>query len=176
MTAPAGKLRIAYITAGAAGNFCGSCLHDNTLVAALQAQGHDALLIPCYAPLHTDEPDVSYRRVFLGGINAYLQQKLALFRHTPRFLDWVLDARPLLRWASGFAVRTQAQAVLDRRAYRHLRRLLVASDSLATAVAGDPLRRRADSQHHCSRAATRSKPSRACATWNTSTTMSASRG
>lgn len=93
--------------------FCGSCLHDNTLAAALTALGHDALLIPCYTPLHTDEPDVSYRRVFLGGINAYLQQKLALFRYTPRFLDRMLDARPLLRWAAGFAVRTQAQELAD---------------------------------------------------------------
>ena len=106
-------MRIAYISAGAGGMFCGSCLHDNTLAAALTALGHEALLIPCYTPLHTDEPDVSYRRVFLGGINAYLQQKLALFRYTPRFLDRVLDARPLLRWAAGFAVRTQAQDLAD---------------------------------------------------------------
>src|SRR5437764_4388327 len=106
-------MRIAYISAGAGGMFCGSCLHDNTLAAALTALGHEALLIPCYTPLHTDEPDVSYRHVFLGGINAYLQQKLALFRYTPRFLDRVLDARPLLRWAAGFAVRTQAQELAD---------------------------------------------------------------
>jgi glycosyltransferase involved in cell wall biosynthesis len=106
-------MRIAYISAGAGGMFCGSCLHDNTLAAALTALGHEALLIPCYTPLRTDEPDVSYRHVFLGGINAYLQQKLALFRHTPRFLDWLLDARPLLRWAARFAVRTQAQDLAD---------------------------------------------------------------
>jgi glycosyltransferase involved in cell wall biosynthesis len=93
--------------------FCGSCLHDNTLAAALTALGHEALLIPCYTPLHTDEPDVSHRYLFLGGINAYLQQKLALFRHTPRFFDRMLDARPLLRWASRFAVRTQAQELAD---------------------------------------------------------------
>jgi glycosyltransferase involved in cell wall biosynthesis len=93
--------------------FCGSCLHDNTLAAALVALGHDALLIPTYTPLRTDEPDVSQKRVFLGGINAYLQQKLAIFRHTPRLLDWLLDARPLLRWASRFAVRTQAEDLAD---------------------------------------------------------------
>lgn len=101
-------MRIAYISAGAGGMFCGSCLHDNTLAAALVALGHDALLIPTYTPLRTDEPDVSEHTVFLGGINAYLQQKLSLFRHTPRFFDWFLDARPLLRWVARFAVRTQA--------------------------------------------------------------------
>src|SRR5260370_15023858 len=106
-------MRIAYISAGAGGMFCGSCLHDNTLAAALVALGHDALLIPTYTPLRTDEPDVSERSVFLGGINAYLQQKLSLFRHTPRFFDWFLDARPLLRWVARFAVRTQAQDLAD---------------------------------------------------------------
>lgn len=106
-------MRIAYITAGAAGMYCGSCMHDNTLVAALQRGGHDALLIPTYTPLHTDEPDVSVPRVFFGGINVYLQQKLALFRHTPWLLDRLLDARGLLRWVSRYAVRTEASALGD---------------------------------------------------------------
>jgi glycosyltransferase involved in cell wall biosynthesis len=104
-------MRIAYITAGAAGMYCGSCLHDNTLVAALAAQGHDALLIPTYTPIRTDEPDVSQRRVFFGGINVYLQQKLSLFRHTPWLLDRPLDAPRLLRWVSRFAVKTEAESL-----------------------------------------------------------------
>ena len=102
-------MRIAYITAGAAGMFCGSCLHDNTLVSALIDQGHDALLIPTYTPLTTDEDDVSQKRVFFGGINVYLQQKSALFRKTPWFLDSLLDGRRLLQWASGFAVKTRPE-------------------------------------------------------------------
>jgi glycosyltransferase involved in cell wall biosynthesis len=100
-------MRIAYITAGAAGMFCGSCMHDNTLVAALAAAGHDALLVPTYTPIRTDEDDVSQRRIFLGGINVYLQEKFALFRHTPWVVDRVLDARRLLRWVSRFAVNTR---------------------------------------------------------------------
>ncbi|HTU16619.1 MAG TPA: glycosyltransferase family 4 protein [Gemmataceae bacterium] len=106
-------MKIAYITAGAGGMFCGSCLHDNTLVAALIRQGHDALLIPTYTPIHTDEPDVSYKRVFLGGINVYLQEKLRLFRHTPWFVDRLFDTRPLLRWVSRFAVKTEAADLGD---------------------------------------------------------------
>src|SRR5947209_11329288 len=105
--------RVTYITAGAAGMFCGSCMHDNTLVAALARQGHDALLVPTYTPIRTDEPDVSQQRVFFGGINVYLQQKLGLFRHTPWFLDRLLDAPRLLRWVSLFAVRTQAEDLGD---------------------------------------------------------------
>jgi glycosyltransferase involved in cell wall biosynthesis len=106
-------MRIAYITAGAAGMFCGSCMHDNTLVAALSRLGHDALLVPTYTPITTDEPDVSQQRVFFGGINVYLQQKSRLFRHTPWLLDRLLDARPLLRWVSRFAVKTQAEELGD---------------------------------------------------------------
>src|SRR5579863_9451527 len=102
-------MRIAYITAGAAGMFCGSCMHDNTLVSALIAEGHDALLIPTYTPIRTDEADVSQKRVFFGGINVFLQQKLAIFRHTPWFLDRFLDFPRLLRWVSRFAVKTAAE-------------------------------------------------------------------
>ena len=101
-------MKIAYITAGAAGMFCGSCMHDNTLVAALRAQGHDALLIPTYTPIRTDEADVSQERVFFGGINVYLQQKLSFFRHTPWILDRMWDEPRLLRWVSRFAVKTEA--------------------------------------------------------------------
>lgn len=106
-------MKIAYITAGAAGSYCGSCMHDNTLAAALHKLGHDALLIPTYTPIRTDESDVSQSRVFFGGINVYLQQKSALFRHTPWIFDRLLDAPGLLRWASRFAVKTRAEDLGD---------------------------------------------------------------
>jgi glycosyltransferase involved in cell wall biosynthesis len=93
--------------------YCGSCMHDNTLAAALTRLGHDVLLVPTYTPIRTDEKDVSQKRVFFGGINVYLQQKLSLFRHTPWFLDRLLDAPRLLRWVSRFAVRTQAEDLGD---------------------------------------------------------------
>ncbi|MEX0643015.1 MAG: glycosyltransferase family 4 protein [Pirellulales bacterium] len=93
-------MRIAYITAGAADMYCGSCLHDNTLAAALMELGEDVLLVPTYTPLRTDETDVSLKRIFFGGINVYLQQKSALFRHTPWWLDRLLDHPTLLEMAS----------------------------------------------------------------------------
>ena len=80
-------MRIAFITAGAAGMYCGSCMRDNALVTALRQLGHDALLIPAYMPIKVDEPDASEKRVFFGGINILLGLKVWLFRHTPRFLD-----------------------------------------------------------------------------------------
>lgn len=101
-------MRIAYIAAGAAGMYCGSCLHDNTVAAALQAAGHEVALLPLYTPLRTDEPDVSVSRVFYGAVNVYLQQKSALFRHTPAFLDRLLDRRALLDQVGRFAGSTNA--------------------------------------------------------------------
>jgi glycosyltransferase involved in cell wall biosynthesis len=49
--------------------------------------------------------------VFFGGINVYLQQKSALFRKTPWFLDRLLDGRGLLKWASQFAVKTRPEVL-----------------------------------------------------------------
>ena len=74
-------MRLAFVAAGAAGMYCGSCIHDNTLAVALMRQGVDVALIPTYTPIRTDEKDVSTRHIFYGGVNVYLQQKLGLFRH-----------------------------------------------------------------------------------------------
>src|SRR3954454_23331580 len=106
-------MRTVYITAGAAGMYCGSCMHDNTLAAALSKLGHDVLLVPTYTPIRTDEQDVSQSRVFFGGINVYLQQKSRVFRWTPWFLDRLLDFPRLLRWVSRFAVNTRAEFLGD---------------------------------------------------------------
>jgi len=102
-------MKIAYIAAGAAGMYCGSCMHDNTLAAALQKLGHEVALIPTYTPLRTDETDVSIREIFYGGINVYLEQKFSLFRHTPALLDRLLNRRALLNWVSRFSASTNAQ-------------------------------------------------------------------
>jgi glycosyltransferase involved in cell wall biosynthesis len=106
-------MRIAFITSGAAGMYCGSCMKDNTLAAALGKLGHDTVLMPTYTPIRTDEDDVSEGRVFLGGINVYLQQKSWLFRHTPRLFDRLLDFPRLLNWVSRFAVSTRGDRLGD---------------------------------------------------------------
>ena len=97
-------MKVAFITAGAAGMYCGSCMRDNTLVSALIARGQDAQLIPTYTPIRTDEQNVSRAHIFFGGINVFLEQKFWLFRHTPGFVDWLLNRPRLLRWVSRFAV------------------------------------------------------------------------
>ena len=81
--------------------YCGSCLHGNTLAAALCAAGQDCVLMPMYSPLRTDEEDVSIDRVAFGGINVYLQEHSAIFRHTPWAIDRFLDRPGLLRLVAG---------------------------------------------------------------------------
>lgn len=93
-------MRIAYLTAGAGGMYCGSCMRDNTLAAALRRQGREVHLLPVYSPIRTDEEDVSESRVLFGGINVYLDQKSALFRRLPRWVHRLLDAPGLLRLAT----------------------------------------------------------------------------
>jgi len=102
-------MRIAYVGAGAAGMYCGSCLHDNTLASALMRLGHEVVLLPMYTPMRTDEEGVAIDRVFYGAVNVYLQQKVGLFRRTPRWLDRLLDRPGLLRWVSRFAASTDAR-------------------------------------------------------------------
>jgi glycosyltransferase involved in cell wall biosynthesis len=80
------------------------------LVSSLRRRGHEAVMLPLYLPVITDCPTPSDENpVFLGGVNVYLQQKSALFRKTPRWLDRVFDSRALLRFSSRFAHMTRAK-------------------------------------------------------------------
>lgn len=68
-------VKIIYIASGAANMFCGSCMHDNALAAAMKAAGEDVSLFPLYTPMRLDEESVGERQIFYGGIKAYLMQK-----------------------------------------------------------------------------------------------------
>ncbi len=102
--------KIVYITAGAAGMYCGSCMRDNALVTELKRiGGYDVTLLPLYTPIRTDEPDVSVDQIFFGGINVYLQQKIPLFRHLPRFLDRWLDNPKLVKTVASRGMSVNAK-------------------------------------------------------------------
>jgi len=102
-------LRIVQITPGAGRMFCGACLRDNALVTALRQLGHAALMAPLYLPLTLDEEDQSAGRpIFFSGINVYLEQQSALFRHAPAWLHQALASPTLLKWASGAAAKTSS--------------------------------------------------------------------
>jgi glycosyltransferase involved in cell wall biosynthesis len=103
-------LRIVQITPGAGKMFCGACLRDNALVTALQRLGHSAVMTPLYLPLTLDEADQSAGTpLFYGGINVFLEQHSALFRHSPKWLHRLLAAPGLLKMAAGPATRTRPE-------------------------------------------------------------------
>lgn len=107
-------MTIVQLTPGAGGMYCGNCFHDNALVAALCGLGHDATMLPLYLPINVDEEDQSAGNpIFFGGVNVYLEQKSAFFRHAPRWLHRLLNSRGLLEWAAGRAAKTRAADVGD---------------------------------------------------------------
>lgn len=103
-------MRILHCTPGTGSFHCGSCLRDHALTKALRQRGHDALMVPLYLPPVLDDiTNEDQVPVFFGGINAFLQQKLSLFRKTPRWLDKLLDHSGLLRFSSKFAGMTKPE-------------------------------------------------------------------
>lgn len=106
-------MKILYLTAGAAGMYCGSCLRDNALASELMRLGHDVTLLPLYTPPLTDEPSVSSEKVFFGGISVYLEQHSALFRHTPRWLDKLWDSQFALRAASKRSIAVDPDSLCE---------------------------------------------------------------
>jgi glycosyltransferase involved in cell wall biosynthesis len=94
--------------------FCGNCMRDNTLVAALRRMGHQVLMVPLYLPLTLDEPDQSAGEpVFFSGINVYLEQKVPLFRHAPAWLHRLFASRRVLGWVAGKAGSTHPKDLGD---------------------------------------------------------------
>jgi glycosyltransferase involved in cell wall biosynthesis len=99
--------RVAYVTAGTAGMFCGSCLRDNALAAALREAGREVVLVPTFTPLRTEGEDQSTRRVFLGGVNLYLAEQWRWWRRLPAFLRRPFDHPLLLRAVSALALESR---------------------------------------------------------------------
>jgi glycosyltransferase involved in cell wall biosynthesis len=103
-------LNIIQLTPGAGAMFCGNCLRDNALVAALRNLRHQVLMLPLYLPLTLDEQDQSSDHpIFYNGINVYLDQKSGWFRGAPGWFRDLFGSRRLLRWAAGKAAKTRAQ-------------------------------------------------------------------
>ena len=102
-------MHIAIVTAGGAGMFCGSCMHDNTWARSLIDEGADVSLVPTYTPIRVDEQDVSTSEVYFGGVGVYLAHRSRLFRRLPRALTRWVDRPWALRLATRFGVSTDAR-------------------------------------------------------------------
>lgn len=101
-------MHLAIITAGGAGMFCGSCMHDNAWARALMAAGTEVTLLPLYTPIRVDESDHTSTRIFFGGVNVYLDQYVPGWRYLPRWMTRPLDAEWLLRAVSNRGVSNNA--------------------------------------------------------------------
>jgi glycosyltransferase involved in cell wall biosynthesis len=104
-------MKIAYVTAGAGGMLCGSCIRDNALARALGKRGHEVVLAPIYTPLRTDEENVASDRVFYGAVNVYLEQKVPALARMPKALHRLLARPGLLRAATASSTTINARAL-----------------------------------------------------------------
>lgn len=108
-------MKIAQLTPGSGDNFyCENCLRDAAMVKAMRKNGHDVFMVPMYLPA-TSQKDLSNSPipVFFGGINVYLQQKLGIFRKTPRWIDKLFDSPKLLGWVGKKASMTTAKDLAE---------------------------------------------------------------
>jgi glycosyltransferase involved in cell wall biosynthesis len=103
-----GRPHVAILTAGGAGMFCGSCMHDNTWARVLHAAGYEVSLIPAYTPIRVDEEDYSARHVFFGGINVYLNTRWTWWRRLPKTAKRWLDHPAVIRWMTNRGLSTEA--------------------------------------------------------------------
>ncbi len=105
-------MKITFLTPGTGSYYCGACMRDNALANALIQAGHEAELLPMYLPLMLDEESEGLADdvpIFFGGINIFLQQKFSLFRHTPEWMDRLLNKPNLLRSAAKRSHMTSAR-------------------------------------------------------------------
>ncbi len=104
-------MRAVFLTAGAAGMYCGSCMHDNALAKAMRQIGVDCLLQPVYTPIRTDEQSIASDQVFFGGIHIYLLQQFPWLRWVPAPIRRTLDWAPLIQAATSRARSTDAASL-----------------------------------------------------------------
>lgn len=88
--------------------FCGSCMQDNTLARALRMAGDDAVLVPTYTPIRVDEENVSTDKVFLGGVNVYLDSTLPGWKRLPGWMTHWLNRPAIISWLTKFGASTDA--------------------------------------------------------------------
>jgi glycosyltransferase involved in cell wall biosynthesis len=107
---------VAILTAGGAGMFCGSCMHDNTWARVLKQAGYEVSLIPAYTPIRVDEENLSSSKVVFGGVNVYLNSSSPLWRALPsplkRWLDHPAIIRSLTRWGLSTEARQLGEITL----------------------------------------------------------------
>lgn len=107
-------MNIIQIIPGSGGSFyCGNCLRDSKYFNALRAEGHQVTKIPMYLPLFADEHDISEVPIFYGAISLYLKQVYPIFRKAPKWMENLLNSKPMMKMAASMAGSTNAKGLED---------------------------------------------------------------
>ena len=106
-------VKIIYIASGAANMYCGSCMHDNALAAALKVAGEDVSLFPLYTPMRLDEENVGERQIFYGGIKAYLMQRYPRQFFGRNLLFKLAGSQAILQWMPHFDIGSAVDPVAN---------------------------------------------------------------
>jgi glycosyltransferase involved in cell wall biosynthesis len=107
-------MNIIQIIPGSGGSFyCGNCMRDSKYVEALRKQGHQVIKIPMYLPLFSDEHDLKDVPVFYGAVSIYLKQLYPFLNKAPKWLDRLLNSKPVLKLAANMAGSTNAKGLED---------------------------------------------------------------
>jgi glycosyltransferase involved in cell wall biosynthesis len=107
-------MNIIQIIPGSGGSFyCGNCLRDSKYVDALRKLGHDVIKVPMYLPLFSDEHDIADVPIFYGAISTYMKQVYPIFRKAPKWVDKLLNSKPMMKIAASQAGSTRAKGLED---------------------------------------------------------------
>jgi len=107
-------MKILHIIPGSGGSFyCGNCMRDSKYVPALKALGHDVVKLPMYLPLFANVEEENDTPVFYGAVSIYLKQLYPIFRKAPKWVDTLLNAKPLLKLAAKYSGSTDAKGLED---------------------------------------------------------------
>ncbi len=107
-------MNIIQIIPGSGGSFyCGNCLRDSKYVDALRKLGHQVVKIPMYLPLFSEEHDINDIPIFYGAISTYMKQVYPIFRKAPKWVDNLLNSKPMMKIAASMAGSTRAKGLED---------------------------------------------------------------
>jgi glycosyltransferase involved in cell wall biosynthesis len=105
-------MKIVHIIPGSGGSFyCGNCLRDSKYYSSIKKLGHDVLKVPMYLPLFSHETNNEDVPVFYGAVSLYLKQTYPFFKKAPKWLDNMLNTRPVLKQAAKMAGSTRAKGL-----------------------------------------------------------------
>jgi glycosyltransferase involved in cell wall biosynthesis len=104
-------MKTLFIVPGSGDSFyCGNCFRDNLMAQSLKKYGNEVIIIPLYLPLmqktfRADSP------LFFPATTYYAAHKFFRHANMPRWLEKLMNAKPMLRMASKMSGATSAKGM-----------------------------------------------------------------